>query len=597
MRLKLCLLFLFLATSLIYVKGQNIDFSKSSIFISDKIKPEIKETALKILQEEVFKRSNLKLNTIQKNTTLPIITVALANEVSFLGQKPPQFSQTENLNEGFLVKQEKINGQEILWLVGSDSRGVLYAIGQFLKTATFSNKKISIEKGYQFESFPKYSIRGHQLGYRNTANSWDAWTVQQYEQYIRELVIFGANCIENIPLQDDKQSPHMKVPRGEMNNKLSEICHNYGIDYWAWTPIEDISTNEKFDKEIIRHSNFYKTCPYIDALFFPCGDPGDNDIKNVLPFLQKLSEKLKESHPKATIWVSLQGLNDSQVDYFYEYLANISPNWLAGVVTGPSSPDLAETRYRLPAKYMHRHYPDITHTVRCQYPTKNWDQAFALTQGREVTNPQPYYYAKIHNRFAPFTDGFLAYSDGVHDDINKTIWSQLAWDHTKNVDDILKEYARFFFGQNVASEVSNGILALEHNWVGPVEENGGIETTFEFWKNLELKNPQLATNWRWQLLVMRAYYDTWIKRRKIYEQNLEKEANIILLNAKNIGADTAMDQALRLVNKPDYEPFEPEIKKKISDYCEALFKSIGLQTSVKKYQASGAERGAITRLY
>jgi len=29
------------------------------------------------------------------------------------------------------------------------------------------------------------------------------------------------------------------------------------------------------------------------------------------------------------------------------------------------------------------------------------------------------------------------------------------------------------------------------------------------------------------------------------------------------------------------------------ELCEALFKSIGLQTSVKKYQASGAERGAI----
>lgn len=593
MRLKFSFLFIIAFNFHFYVKSQYIDFSKSSIIISDKIKPEIKETALKILQEEVFKRSNLKLGVAQKNPILPIITIALSNEVGFLGQRPPQFSLIENLKEGFLVKQEKINNQDVLWLVGNNSRGVLYAIGQFLKTASFTNKKISIKKDYRFESAPKYSIRGHQLGYRNTANSWDAWTVQQYEQYIRELVLFGANCIENIPLQDDKQSPHMKVSRGEMNNKLSEICHNYGIDYWVWTPIEDISTNEKFEKEIARHSNFYKTCPYLDALFFPCGDPGDNDIKNVLPFLQKLSENLKNYHPKATIWVSLQGLNDSQVDYFYDYLAKNNPDWLAGVVTGPSSPDLAETRYRLPTKYLHRHYPDITHTVRCQYPTENWDQAFALTQGREVTNPRPYYSAKIHNRFAPFTDGFLAYSDGVHDDINKTIWSQLAWDPTKNVNEILMEYSHFFFGPNIAADAANGILALERNWVGPVEENGGIETTFEFWKNLELKNPQLATNWRWQLLVLRAYYDTWVKRRKIFEQNLEKKANLILQNSKNIGADKAMEQALNIVNKPDYEPFEPDLKKKITEYCEALFKSIGLQTSVKKYQASGAERGAI----
>ena len=93
--------------------------------------------------------------------------------------------------------------------------------------------------------------------------------------------------------------------------------------------------------------------------------------------------------------------------------------------------------FQLPKQYKHRHYPDLTHTVRCQYPTENWDQAFALTEGREVSNPQPAYYAKIHNQFAPLTDGFLSYSDGVHDDINKVIWSQMAWNPNKEVRDVL----------------------------------------------------------------------------------------------------------------------------------------------------------------
>ena len=42
---------------------------------------------------------------------------------------------------------------------------------------------------------PFYLIRGHQLGYRARANSYDGWDKKQYEQYIRELVIFGANSI------------------------------------------------------------------------------------------------------------------------------------------------------------------------------------------------------------------------------------------------------------------------------------------------------------------------------------------------------------------------------------------------------------------
>jgi hypothetical protein len=441
---------------------------------------------------------------------------------------------------------------------------------------------------------PRYPIRGHQIGYRNTANSWDAWTMEQYEKYLRELALFGTNCIENIPFHDGKVNPVMKYPREVMNKRISEICHEYGLDHWDWIPAGvDLSDPAKFQAEVARHEAYYKNCPYLDGVFFPGGDPGSNHPKAVMPFLKAITEKLKTYHPKATMWISLQGFSDEHVDYFYQYLDKNNPDWLAGVVSGPSSPDMAATRFRLPKKYQHRHYPDLTHTVRCQYPTLNWDQAFALTEGREVCNPQPVYYAKIHNRYAPFTDGFLSYSDGVHDDVNKVTWSQMGWDPEKPVREVMVEYARFFFGSSVAEAGADGILALERNWVGPTEVNGGIETTYSFWNNLESRHPELKNNWRWQLLVMRSKYDTFVKRRKAYEQKLEKEASRVLLQASKLGADKAMETALNIVNKGEKEPITNDLRGEIVNYCEALWQSIGLQTSVKKYQASGAERGAI----
>ena len=54
-----------------------------------------------------------------------------------------------------------------------------------------------------------------------------------------------------------------------------------------------------------------------------------------------------------------------------------------------------------------------------------------------------------------------------------------------------------------------------------------------------------------------------------------------------------MALALKKVNEADSENIAPVLRGKIEDYCEALFRSIGLQTSVEKYQASGAERGAV----
>ena len=570
--------------------AQLIDFSRAGLIVSNSIPSPQKETYQRVLQEEWKQRTQSDLLLANKQPSLIILNLADAND---LGQmKVPILKSSKE--EGFKMIHENLNGKDILWLIGTDVRGVLFAIGEFLRTANLSKGKVIFDKNTSTESAPLYALRGHQLGYRNTANSWDSWNFAQYEKYIRELALFGTNAIENIPFQEGAPGPHMKIPREEMNLKMSEICRDYGLEYWVWTPGDvDLSNPENFQAEVKQHAEFYKKCPKLDGVFFPGGDPGNNHPKDVMPFLKAIAAELKKSHPKAGMWISLQGFSDAQVNYFYDYLDKNKPEWLTGVVSGPSSPDMANTRFRLPKQYKHRHYPDLTHTVRCQYPTENWDQAFALTEGREVSNPQPFYYAKAHNRYAALTDGFLAYSDGVHDDVNKVIWSQMAWNPSKDVQKVMEEYARFFYGNTLAETVANGIFALERNWVGPVEENGAIETTFQFWQNLETKNPQLKGNWRWQQMVMRAYYDTYVKRRKLYEQNLEKEANQILLRAKEMGAEKAMDLALEKVNQADLQKNSPELREKIVNYCEALFQSIGMQTSVPKYQASGYERGAI----
>ena len=73
--------------------------------------------------------------------------------------------------------------------------------------------------------------------------------------------------------------------------------------------------------------------------------------------------------------------------------------------------------------------------------------------------------------------------------------------------------------------------------------------TFELWKTLETENPQLAGNWRWQQLVMRAYYDAFVQQRQAYEKGLESKAYEILATSGTIGADKAMTQALEILKK------------------------------------------------
>jgi len=581
----------------ISIAAQVIDLSKATILASKNIPSPVRETAIRILKEEIAKRTSIQLKEADRPGTQQAIALVLSSEKELFGLPVPVNNneiRPERNPEGYRLVVSDNGGKKILWLIVADQKGAIFAVGQLLRTAGLSRNKITFDSKNEIATSPRYPVRGHQIGYRNTANSWDAWTMEQYETYLRELALFGTNCIENIPFQDNQVNPLMKYPREVMNKKISEICHEYGLDYWVWTPADvDLKDTAKFRLEVAKHAEYYKNCPYLDGVFFPGGDPGSNHPREVMSFLKAVTAELKKYHPKAAMWISLQGFSDEQVDYFYQYLDKNKPDWLTGVVTGPSSPDLAATRFRLSKQYQHRHYPDLTHTIRCQYPTLNWDQAFALTEGREVCNPQPSYYAKIHNRYAPFTNGFISYSDGVHDDVNKVTWSQMGWNPERPVREVMVEYARFFFGSAAAETAADGILALERNWVGPTEENGGIVATFELWKKLETDHPELKNNWRWQLLVMRSNYDLFVKLRKAYEQKLELEANKVLLLAPKIGAGKAMEEALKLVNKAETEPVTKVLRQKIVDLCEALFQSIGLQTSVNKYLASGSERGAI----
>ncbi len=540
--------------------------------------------AAQVLMEEIEKRTGFRWEIVTKPEGHRNV-IYLSSDNRFAGIK----LNPEGYNLKIIRKRAGVN----VFISGSGGRGVLFGVGKLLRMVEWGKGNLSFPQNTDITSSPAYPMRGHQIGYRATANSYDAWTPEIYDQYIRELALFGTNSIENIPFHSGN-SPHMKINPDVMNIRLSKICEKYDLDYWVWTPSElDLADKSKRGEAIAKHKVMYDACPRLDGVFFPGGDPGNNHPKLILPYLEELSKYLKQKHPRAKIWLSLQSFDNEEIDYVFSYLRTNMPDWLGGLVNGPGSPPIAYTRERLPEKYKLRHYPDITHSCRCQYPVSWWDPALARTLGRECPNPQPVYYSLIHNTFAPLTDGFISYSDGMHDDLNKIIWSAKGWDPDADIQEILKDYARFFFRPDLAGSVADGILALENNWIGALAQNGSVETTLRFWKILEGKAPELARNWRWQLFQLRSKYDAYIRNRLIYERNLEKQVNHLLSEAAKTGADTAIRRSLKILNLAVTVPASPELRNEIEASAKILFNTIGFQTSVKKYNAIGLNRGAI----
>jgi len=488
----------------------------------------------------------------------------------------------------------------VVWVNGADARGALFGVGQLLRTLRWtpggsSSSTTGLPIPLDISSSPAYAIRGHQLGYRQHSNTYDAWDEARYDRYIRELALFGANSIENIPLQDTRMSPHFTLSREAMNVAISRVCQKYGLDYWIWTPADfDLADAPKRVEALDTLDALFAKMPRLDAIFVPGGDPGHNAPELVLPYLEDVATRVRKYHPNAKVWLSLQWFSAAQIDWIYTQINDTPRWWLGGLVAGPSSPPIAITRARLHPRYRLRDYPDVTHAVRAQYVVPDWDPAFAFTLGREPINPRPVFYATLHDRIASHTDGFISYSDGVNDDVNKAIWSRKAWSPAETPRDIVLGYTRLFFGSAVAERAADGLLALEKNWEGPLATNGAVDGTLLSWQRLETDAPALAGNWRWQQALLRAYYDAALRHRLLRETTIEQGANAALAEAGTTGAMAAVAKARSILSEAD-TPAPPydAWRTRVLALGKALFTSIGMQLDTPNYQASGTERGAV----
>uniref|UniRef100_UPI0035669DD4 hypothetical protein n=1 Tax=Fodinibius sp. TaxID=1872440 RepID=UPI0035669DD4 len=449
--------------------------------------------------------------------------------------------------------------------------------------------------GTSISTAPDKPIRGHQIGYRNTANSYDAWTPRQYEQYLRDMIVFGTNSIENTPSHGEP-SPHFTLSRRQMNVEVSRLSKKYRLDYWIWTPIEfDLGDTKKAGDYLRRQEELYRALPRLDAVFIPGGDPGDNPPERVLPMMEKMASILKKHHPDAALWLSLQGFDPDDSQFVYDYLARESPRWMGGLVAGPSSPPMAETRAALSEQYALRHYPDITHTVRCQYPNWWWDPAYNFTLGREPVNPQPLRYQNIVRHTEEYTDGFITYSDGMHDDLNKMVWSQLGWDQETDIGDLVQDYANYFLDSRDAGRIADALFALEQNWEGAIKYNGSVTGTLRLWQAMsrdrELDNTGNA--WRWNMYLLRAYYDALVRKRFIQEEKLEQQANAVLRKSEELGSVAVTDSVKGILNRARTYVENDPWKDRIYHLADELFREIGYQSSVPLYRAKNPERSAI----
>ena len=555
--------------------------------------------AVQMLIEESEKRSRItwSLHRTTPPGSEPVIivgtTAELKGKLSFRSSDPALHAA-----EGYLLTTISTGSRTTVAVVGADSRGLLFGIGRLLRNLRFERDHISIPTGIDIATSPFHRLRGHQLGYRPKTNSYDGWSLPMWEQYVRDLIVFGANSVELIPPKSDDaaDSPLFPEPPMQMMEKMSALLDSYGLDVWVWYPAmeKDYSDPQTLNAALAEWGETFRRLKRIDAVFVPGGDPGHTAPDILMAMLQKQSISLKRYHPNAKIWISPQGFTQEWVDRFLNIIRTQKPTWLGGVVFGPQvRTPLPELRKLLPPQYPIRHYPDITHTLKCQFPVENWDLAFARTEGREPINPRPIAEAKICLAHQQDTIGSISYSEGCNDDVNKALWSAMEWDPTSNVETVLREYSRYFIDSRFEETFAHGLLGLEQNWVGAAEANTSIPKNLLLFQQIEAQSsPQNRTNWRYQQALYRAYYDAYVHERARFERTAEKSALLALSRVNRDGWKMAVATAESALSAPSAPAYAEPLHVRLQVLAEALFQSIRMQLSVPLYSAIGVERGA-----
>ena len=376
-----------------------MDLRQAVVVVSPQATPRERK-AVQVLVEEVHKRTaiTLPVQATWPASGRPTISVARIGTLPAGGPASNTAGLAAPGAEGFQIAVNATGGAASVAVAGADERGVLFGVGRLLREMRLSRGEIRVAPDLRLSTTPQTLLRGHQLGYRPKTNSYDGWTAAMWDQYIRDLAVFGTNAIELIPPRsdDDADSPHFTLPPIEMMIEMSRIADAYGLDVWIWYPAldKDYGDPATVDFAVKEWAEVFKRLPRLDAVLVPGGDPGHTEPRHMFALLERQTSSLRQFHPNATMWLSPQGFTVDWMNQFYELMAK-QPAWLTGLVFGPQVRDpLPTLRARIDPRYKIRLYPDITHSLRAQYPyrigtsrTRRPRTASPSTRGRSTRRP------------------------------------------------------------------------------------------------------------------------------------------------------------------------------------------------------------------
>lgn len=352
----------------------------------------------------------------------------------------------------------------------------------------------------------------------------------------------------------------------------------------------------------------FRAAAPLDYVVFVGGDGGGCECDRCLPYgrvfirlCEDMAAIVRRYHPRTEFFITNQKFSNESDQAVFAYLQEQPRPWLRALSYGPGSdamtwqpghrqnhrmdlfrypgfgpPDryLKEMLHQLPPRHDIVFYNELTHWRYAQnayiqaYPRadKNgdqpphWnhflyermpDQALTMVYDRLTFFAWPRYYHWFFNQALRYGIGDVTHSSGTQDHFNQWMWQRLLWSPQRGVEEVVREYARTWFGPEAAPAMTDAIFQLEENLeekrAQPIDKKPGIDRYYQLVREAGARMParRMRTNWLWREYMQKAALDLHIKHHVTRQKALQTRIEERIRAARRGGdPDGAIGEAL-----------------------------------------------------
>lgn len=437
--------------------------------------------------------------------------------------------------EGFRIED---GADGAVRITGNDDRGLLYGVGRFLRTSRYDQGGFTPGL-WRGTSVPDCPLRG--IYFATHFGNWYMAAPQgEIERYMEDMTLWGFNTwVFTLPVDDyiDFSEPdairQIKKIRGFMST-AKRLGLQVGIGNAINNGLKSVPKEIRGTQPVGRPPAGVVVCPSlpdgheyllklwsktmdafadigggIDFVWSAAYDTGGCGCEKCAPWgangFLKISRDVitqeKEKNPNCKLVLSTWFFDTAEWKGLTAAMA-IDKSWIDYIMAGRAGD---YPRYPLengiPGSLPMLDFPEIS--MWGMYP---W--------GGYGANPQPSRIQSLWNEESGLLSGGIPYSEGLYEDINKAIYSQLYWKKDRTAEDIVREYIAFEYSPEVVEEVLAAINILESSLTTSVNDPKRNKLSEDVCQALDLVEKadaelslQVRNSWRWRILHLRAMID------------------------------------------------------------------------------------------